>query len=280
MLAHLSEFISYLRGERGLSPHTLEAYQRDILAFGDKDLTQENLCEYLAHMQKQGYAPASMARALIACKVFHRFLVRENYLPHSSLNLDSPKLWRLLPDVLTCQEVDHLLAAPDPTTETGARDKAILEVLYASGLRVSELCGLTIHSVDHQSVRVLGKGNKERIVPIGSKALQAIDYYLLHFRTHQQDQHLFLSVKGHAMNRVAVWRQVKIYAKKSGIKKNIYPHALRHAFATHLLENGAELRVIQDMLGHASIATTDRYTHVNMQQVQVAFRKFHPKNTG
>jgi len=278
MHSHLLDFLNYLRGERGLSPHTIAAYQRDIASFEFQELTQETLCQHLARMQAEGYAPASIARALIACKVFHKFLIREGLIPQQALYLDTPKLWQLLPDVLTCVEVERLLAAPDPTTYLGSRDKAILEVLYASGLRVSELCALDLYAIDDGAVRVLGKGGKERVVPIGSQALQAVDHYLLYFRGHHACDRLFLTKRHQAIHRVEVWRQVKSYAKQAGIKKNIYPHALRHAFATHLLENGAELRVIQDMLGHASIATTDRYTRVSIQHVHDAFQKFHPRN--
>jgi integrase/recombinase XerD len=218
-----------------------------------------------------------MARALIALKVFHRFLVKEALMPSEPLNLDTPKLWRYLPDVLNAQEVEALLSAPDPNTSTGARDKAILEVLYGCGLRVSELCSLTLYAVDDLAVKVKGKGDKERLVPIGKKAIEAIDHYLLYHRKECQQEALFITQKGKAVDRVLVWRQIKEYAKLAGITKNVHPHTLRHAFATHLLENGADLRVIQELLGHASIATTDRYTHVSLARLKESFYKHHPR---
>lgn len=194
-----------------------------------------------------------------------------------TLYLDSPKLWQLLPEVLSCAEVDGLLAMPDTTTDIGARDKAILEVLYASGLRVSEVCSLDLHDLDDEMVKVTGKGGKQRVVPIAASAVKWVDHYLLHHRKgEEKEEALFLSMKGKRVDRIAIWNRLKQYAKQAGIQKNISPHTLRHSFATHLLENGADLRVIQEMLGHASIATTDRYTHIQQRYLQEAFEKFHP----
>lgn len=276
----LAEFLAYLRSERGLSPHTVEAYHHDIATFlGDKapgQVTQEMV---LIHFKGTSYATATIARKLIALKVFFRFLVREGQLTTNVAHtLESPKLWQLIPEILSHDEVERLLAAPDPETFVGARDRAILETLYASGLRVSELCGLEMTDVDDVTVRVLGKGGKERLVPIGRKALSAIDHYLVTYRDGFADQkRLFLSNKGKPIDRITVWKRIKHYAKEAGIEKTISPHTLRHAFATHLLDGGADLRVIQEMLGHASIATTDRYTHMSRRGVQEAFKKFHPK---
>jgi integrase/recombinase XerD len=169
-----------------------------------------------------------------------------------------------------------LLAQPDPETALGARDKAILEVLYASGLRVSELCGLNIQDVGEEAVRVKGKGSKERIVPIAPSALQSVDHYLGKFR-EDEEKALFIGPHGKRIDRTVVWARVKFYAKKAAISKEISPHTLRHSFATHLLENGADLRVIQEMLGHSSISTTDRYTHISRKHLHEAFEKFHPR---
>lgn len=287
----IDDFLMYISSEKGLANNTVEAYRRDITAFlshvsalGISDLKgirQEHIVAFLSHQKSQNYASSSIGRALIAIKVFFRFLKRENVLQENiAYYLDTPKLWQLIPSVLTCQEVEALLAQPDVQTAAGARDKAILELLYACGLRVSEVCGVGIYDVDDAFVRVMGKGSKERMVPIGKKALEAIDYYLIHFRGQNdsgRQQSLFVSRTGKAVTRMFVWRMIKCYAKKAGIIKNISPHTLRHSFATHLLDNGADLRVIQELLGHASIGSTDRYTHVSRTRLQDAFNVCHPR---
>lgn len=178
---------------------------------------------------------------------------------------------------MTQTEVTRLLEAPDPETFLGARDRAIIEMLYGSGLRVSELCSLSIYSIDETSVKVMGKGRKERIVPVGRKAVEAVDHFLVRFRDQFEGEALFVTKRGKALDRVAVWRIIKHYAGQAGIQKPISPHTLRHSFATHLLDHGADLRVIQEMLGHSHIGTTDRYTHVSQSRLQEAFSKFHPK---
>lgn len=276
----LSDFISYIRSEKGLSSHSIEAYQRDISYFLQgfvPPFHQEQVIQHLASLKSQNYASASMARALMALKVFFRFLYREGVNETDiTLAIESPKLWQLIPEILTIEEVERLLQAPVPMDYTQARDRAILELLYASGLRVSELCELKIYSVDDVSVKVFGKGKKERVVPVGKKALEAIDTYLT-YRDQFSSEILFLSVKGKSLDRATIWRIVKHYAKKAGIVKSISPHTLRHSFATHLLEMGADLRIIQEMLGHASIATTDRYTHLTTSHLSESFSRFHPR---
>lgn len=287
----INDFLVYLASEKGLAQNSIDAYRRDLEAFagffGLKDLPgleeigEEHLVAFLAQMASQQYADASRVRALMALKVFFRFLKREGYLKHDlALHLSSPKLWQRLPQVLDSEEVQRLLQQPDGSTAMGARDRAILEVLYASGLRVSEVCSLTLYSVDDTFVRVKGKGGRERLVPIGAKALEAVDHYLTHFRDSsdsERQQALFVSRGGRAMDRVAIWRMIKRYAAKAGIAKPMSPHTLRHSFATHLLNNGADLRVIQEMLGHSSISSTDRYTHVSPTHLQEAFDAFHPR---
>ncbi len=288
----LLDFIVYLRSEKGLSSNTVEAYQRDLTSFFKvvkshgieciNIINQEEIIAFLSWMKEKRYASASISRALIAIKVFFRFLLREKILvKNPAETLESPKLWQLIPEVLSQAEVEKLLAQPDPQTFAGARDRAILEVLYASGLRVSELCGLSIHDVDDTYVRVLGKGQKERLVPIGKKALIAVDYYLVNFRDQfdsRNEPALFVTRQGKRIDRVSVWKMIKEKAKDAGIVKSISPHTLRHSFATHLLDHGADLRVIQEMLGHSNIATTDRYTHVSQRRLQETFSKFHPRN--
>lgn len=286
----LNDFFIYLTSEKGLAQNSILAYRRDLAAFQSflkqkqisslESVLEEHLIAFLADLTERQYAPTSCARALIALKVFFRFLKREGYLFQDlAEHLASPKLWQRLPSVLDKEEVEKLLKQPDPETWEGARDSAILEVLYASGLRVSEVCGLTLYSVDDTFVRVKGKGSKERLVPIGVRAVQAIDHYL-HFRDNTDsalEQALFVTRKGKAITRFAIWAMVKRYAKQAGIAKTLSPHTLRHSFATHLLNNGADLRVIQEMLGHSNISSTDRYTHVNPTHLKAAFDAFHPR---
>jgi integrase/recombinase XerD len=280
----LQTFLIYLRAEKGLAKNTLLAYERDIRLFlkiidKEAELVQEqDLLLFRATLQERGYAASSIYRAVMALKVFFRFLKREKWLPQErALYWETPKLWQLVPEVLTQKEMERLLAQPQPTDFAGARDLAILETLYACGLRVSELCGLSIQDVEETAVRVKGKGGKERIVPIAKRAVEAIDHYLLHFRKSDAESALFLTKKGRRIGRTAVWARVKLYAKAAGLAKKISPHTFRHSFATHLLENGADLRVIQELLGHSQIGTTDRYTQVSTKQMTEAFERFHPR---
>lgn len=242
-----------------------------------KEVREEDVIAFLAQMRADHYATSSICRSLVAVRVFFRFLKREGSVERDiTLHLDAPKMWQLIPEVLTTSEVDALLNAPDLNAFSGARDRALFLVLYASGLRVSEVCGLNLQDVDDQVVRVKGKGGKERIVPIAPAAVAAIDHYLVHFRK-EEGSALFVTEKNRRIDRILVWKRVKVYAKRAGINKPISPHTLRHSFATHLLENGADLRVIQEMLGHANIATTDRYTHISTQHLSDAFNAFHPR---
>jgi integrase/recombinase XerD len=285
--AWIEEFLDAIRTERGLSPHTVEAYGRDVRLFasvaGVTDWGQvnaESIFRFLRVLQERTFAPSSICRMVVAVKVFFRFLKREGKVPLDlGRYFETPKLWQLVPEVLTVAEVEALLAQPQAEDFVGARDRAMLELLYATGIRVSELCALRIGDVSDAFVKVRGKGKKERIVPIGKQAIAAVDDYLLRFyKTSQQDNGpLFVSARGKPMDRITVWNRVKLYAKKAGIEKEISPHTLRHSFATHLLENGADLRLIQDMLGHEDIGTTDRYTHVAGHRLKSAFKNFHPR---
>lgn len=278
---HLSEFIAYLRSEKGAADNTIQAYERDLRLFltqAEPPFCHEKIIAHLAMLKAKGYATSSIARSLMAIKVFCRFLCREGVLSKNiALVVDSPKLWQRIPDVLTIEEVAELLETLEATTFDDARDRAILELLYGSGLRVSELCQLSLYSVDDRSVKVLGKGAKERVVPIGSMAIDALDRYL-NWRGHFDSPLLFLTYKGRPIDRFFVWKMVKRCAKRAGILKTVSPHTLRHCFATHLLQMGAELRVIQELLGHANIATTDRYTHLMVDRIQESFKQFHPRN--
>lgn len=286
------KFITYLLIEKGLSKATIEAYKKDVLFFSHflekegmkqfSEISDDQILSYLTFLQEREYASSSRARIIFALKVFFRFLQREKHIGEKPLLfLESPKVWQLIPEVLTIGEIEKLMQIPNKNTFEGARDKAILEVLYGCGLRVSELCLLNINDVNDEQIKVYGKGGKERCVPIGKHAIIAIDQYLLIYRDQfacKNHQALFLSSRGKRIDRVTIWKQIKEYAKSAGITKIISPHTFRHSFATHLLERGADLRIIQEMLGHATISSTERYTHVNQKQLQEAFFRFHPHN--
>ncbi len=284
----ITGFLAYIETEKGLSSNTVEAYLRDISCFKEflikkniskfQDVNQKEIIEYLGYL-KENYATASIARIFIAIKVFFRFLKKENAIETDITRyLDLPKVWQFLPCVMTYSEVEDLLNQIDIKTFIGARDKAVFELIYATGIRVTEACNVKIMDVFDNFVKVDGKGKKQRIIPVGQKALDAIDYYLLNFRKEKKDfQFLFVSNKFKKIDRITIWNRIKFYAKKANIKKNISPHTLRHSFATHLLENGADLRLIQDMLGHEDISTTDRYTHISKAHLKKAFENFHPR---
>lgn len=283
----LRDFLDYIRSEKGLSAHTIEAYGRDLALFSEflqakpwQEVASETIVAFLAWLQSRSYASSSVCRILVSIKVFFRFLKKEGKIPIDlSCYFDTPKIWQLVPEVLTIEEVDLLLAAPKPEDWIGSRDRAILELLYATGMRVSELCQLKISDLSDTFVKVWGKGKKERIIPVGRKAIVAVDHYLLHHRPDCKEDKapLFVSQKGGAISRMIVWSRVKAYARLAGIPKEVSPHTLRHSFATHLLENGADLRLIQDMLGHEDIGTTDRYTHVTGARLHSVFSSFHPR---
>ena len=283
----IADFLDHLRSERGLSSNTISAYGRDLAAFSSfvkhldwASICSEDILSFLGSLQAKRFASSSICRRLVAIKVFFRFLKREGVIATDlGRYFETPKIWQLIPEVLQIEEVDLLLEQPKGDCRIGARDKAMLELLYATGMRVSELCGLCLNDLSDTFVKVRGKGKKERIVPVGKKAIAAVDHYLLHYRGEVRDENgpLFVSSRGKPVDRMSVWKQVKMYAKKAGIAKSISPHTLRHSFATHLLEGGADLRLIQDMLGHEDIGTTDRYTHVTGGRLRAAFKAFHPR---
>lgn len=283
----IDDFTDHLRSEKGLSLHTIEAYERDVRTFAasleNKDwnaVSTESLLRFLTLLKEKSYASSSICRMLVAVKVFFRFLKKEKIV-ESDLGryFDTPKLWQLIPEVLSIEEVDALLAQPKKDDFIGSRDRAILELLYATGMRVTELCRCLLSDLSDTFVKVKGKGKKERVIPVGKKAIEAIDHFLVHFRGKASEENapLFITARGKPIDRVTVWGRVKVYARSAGISKAISPHTLRHSFATHLLENGADLRLIQDMLGHEDIGTTDRYTHVTGHRLKAAFHTFHPR---
>jgi integrase/recombinase XerD len=282
----LDTFLVYLTIEKGFSIHTVDGYRRDLQAlfafFKEQKIepdqaTDQDIISFLSTHKQQHKAPATLMRYLASIKVFYRFLKKGR--GGSKLlakNIENPKLWQTLPQVLSEHEVDALLQAPDDSTPFGARDKAILEVMYACGLRASECVHLKLEDVSDTFIKVIGKGNKMRIVPIHKTALDHIDHYLTHFRK-RASIYLFVGKNNTPLSREALWKLVKTYAKKAGIDKKISPHTLRHSFATHLLDNGADLRIIQELLGHSNISTTDKYTHVSNQKLIDRFDQFHPK---
>ncbi len=279
-------FLSYLSAERGVSSHTLDAYRRDLAALrlflkGTpwREVKVDQLQEFLTALQAKGRASTSRARALYAVRTFFRFLRAEGLIARNPASLlEAPKLWQKLPEVLSQEEAQRLLAAPLLDKDRGLRDLALLLLLYAAGLRVSELCSLNIKDLGDVEVRVMGKGRKERLVPVAPVAVMAIDRYLaLRSPEEESETPLFLAARGGRISRGEVARVVKKTARKAGIAKQVTPHTLRHSFATHLLQGGADLRVIQELLGHATIATTDRYTHLSQQFVAESFDAFHPR---
>jgi len=279
----IRDFLVFAVVEQGLSHNTIVAYKGDIKQFVEgmktKKLEKQDIVTHLSRLRDRGYASSSIYRALIALKVFFRFVKREGGISSDPTELlDLPKISQLIPEVLTQHEVECLLSMPDIGTARGVRDRAILETLYATGIRISELCALRVYDVGEREMRVRGKGGKERIVLIGEEALFAIDRYLTWCCHGKRDNPpLFITKKGQQIRREFIWRQVKFYTRIAGIKKNVSPHTLRHSFATHLLEQGADLRVIQEILGHTDIATTQRYMHASTKHLFDAFDGSHPR---
>ena len=290
----IDAFMAFLALERGLARNTRESYQRDLdqaAAFFAK--LERSGWEKVTHRDGAAWVqsihgkPASVARKLTALRVFARHLVREKRRADDFTELlTGPKLGRRIPGTLTAEEVARLLAAPSGGDPRALRDRALLELFYSSGLRVSELAALMLQLVDLENgfIRVFGKGSKERIVPVGGKALDALTAYLVSGRPHlvkpKTGSQFFLNNRGSALSRVMLWKLVKKHAARAGLTKNVKPHGLRHSFATHLLTGGADLRAIQEMLGHASISTTQIYTAVEPQRLLDQHAKFHPRNRG
>ena len=295
MKKFIEEFINYLSVERGLALNTLLAYRRDLTKYIQylekitvKDINnieRGHITEFMYDQKKQGLSANSISRSLAAIKMFHRFLVRERMLKEDPSGLvETPKLWKRVPDVLTINEIESMIQASRGRTWRAVRDNAILELFYASGIRVSELINLKLENLnlDLGYLRCTGKGNKERVIPMGKKACEAIKKYCLLARPRLSKDPLvtalFLSRLGKKNSRQNIWKMIKAYAQKAGIKKEIKPHTLRHSFATHLLEHGADLRSVQEMLGHADISTTQIYTHVDRARLKAVHKQFHPRS--
>jgi len=289
----IEEYLDYLGVERGLAANTLESYGRDLRQFSAYiksrnasfgELDRLDILTYLDGIKKQGKSTATVSRSLASIRSFFKFLSHEGKISTDpAAELDSPKVEKKLPSVLSLQDVEALLYKPDNTTPGGIRDRAMFEVLYATGIRVTELVSLTMSDVNLEAgfIKCLGKGNKERIVPLGSVAIKALHTYLTTGRTKlvrsREVRSLFVNHHGRQLTRQGFWKLLKKYARESGIDANITPHTLRHSFATHLLENGADLRSVQEMLGHADISTTQIYTHVTKTRLREIYDKAHPR---
>ncbi|MFH1411025.1 MAG: site-specific tyrosine recombinase XerD [Candidatus Omnitrophota bacterium] len=289
----IEQFVFFLEAERAVSRNTVQAYTRDLKKLSQylKDintdivkLRREDLVAFLMQLKDKDLSATTIARNLAAIKTFCKFLVAERIVEENVAALvETPRTWKRIPDVLSKEEVELLIEAPEGKRPADLRDKAVLEIMYASGLRVSEVSGLKRGSVNLESdfVKCSGKGGKERIVPMGREAKKALVKYLEHGREKllkgRQDEHLFLSKFGRQLSRQSLWKIIKKYAKAAGILKHITPHTLRHSFATHLLEGGADLMGVQEMLGHADISTTQIYTHVNKDRLRKTHEKFHPR---
>ncbi len=281
----IDAFLDHLTVERGLASNTRIAYRADLAQFTDflqrrgiehlNAAQRQHITEYLLHRRKGGLSARSLSRHLAAIRMFCRFLSREKLLAMDvTQTIDSPKLWRTLPHTLDYGEVERLLAVPNTRTKLGLRDRAMLEFMYATGLRVSEVAHIKLGDITFEAgfLRSVGKGNKERIVPIGKHAIEWVQRYLHEARGSlakaENLGEVFLSTRGKPLSRKTIWVLIKKYARRAGITKNITPHTLRHSFATHLLDNGGDLRVIQEMLGHADISTTQIYTHVDQRRLK------------
>ncbi|HEY7685143.1 MAG TPA: site-specific tyrosine recombinase XerD [Gemmatimonadales bacterium] len=290
----LEQFRDYLALEAGNSRHTVESYVRDVRrlvthAAGKgvskpDEVTAAQLREFVYDLKDIGLSPATIHRQISALRTYFRFLVGEGYLARNpSERIESPKRWRTLPTVLTQAETDRLLSAPTPEDPRGTRDRALLEFAYATGARVSELVGLTLQDIlfEEGVARLFGKGAKQRLVPVGRRALGAVALYARETRpTLDRGKGrgmLFLNARGTPLSRVGAWGIITQAAKRAGISKRVTPHTLRHTFATHLLEGGADLRAVQEMLGHADLATTQLYTHVDREYLRSVHKQFHPR---
>ena len=294
MKQFLEEFLNYLSVERGLSPNTIIAYQRDLKKYSaflsrrgiaDVDaIKREDITHFMQRQKQAGLSANSICRELAAIKMFHRFMARERLAKEDPTNLlETPKLWKRIPEVLSAAEMEAMIRASQGKRWQNVRDNAILELLYASGMRVSELVELRNENVNTEVgyVRCIGKGRKERIIPIGKRAGVAVKRYSETVRGKLAKRgvtpHLFLSRLGKKISRQSIWKIIKSHARKANIKKAIKPHTIRHSFATHLLEHGADLRSVQEMLGHSDISTTQIYTHIDKEKLRRVHREFHPR---
>ncbi|GBD80294.1 tyrosine recombinase XerD [Tetragenococcus halophilus subsp. halophilus] len=291
----VTDYLHYLLIERGLSSNTRKSYQRDLeqyLAFlHEKEITdwqnvdRYTIVSFLQLLQNEKKSAATLTRMVTSLRRFHQFLRQERYTDHDPMqHIDSPKKTQKLPDTLSLSEVERLIETPDTKKVLGIRDRTILEVMYATGLRVSELIGLKLNDL-HLAMGLMqttGKGDKERIVPLGDMAIHWLETYLEEARPilcqkHPEEEYLFVNGHGTSLSRQGVWKNLKALVLKAGIMKNVTPHTLRHSFATHLLENGADLRTVQELLGHADISTTQIYTHITKKRMTDVYKQYFPR---
>jgi integrase/recombinase XerD len=290
----IESFLNYLFVERGLAKNTLNSYRQDLNFYkqylsknnisGFSQTSKANIVNFMSNQKDKGISSNSIARRLTAIKSFYRFLVRERIIKNDPTSLmETPRLWKKIPDTLSISEVETLIAQPNTREKIGIRDRAILDIMYATGMRASEVINLRLDNInlDMGFVRCRGKGNKERIIPFGKQARIAVNRYLERSRANlakkKNSDYLFLNRFGTRMSRQSLWKIIKKYAKAARIKKAIRPHILRHSFATHLLEGGADLRSLQEMLGHSDISTTQVYTHINKERLKTIHKMFHPR---
>jgi integrase/recombinase XerD len=291
----LKEYLAYLKLEKNLSGNTISSYRNDIYSFirfleehkieDPSKIESRIIIRFFTNLEKIGLTSSTAARYFSSLKGFLNYLFTNNYIKNNPIEkVSPPKLGKTLPGVLSFEEIDKILSLPDTNEILGLRDKTILEVFYACGLRISELISLKLSDLflNEEMIRVFGKGSKERIVPIGSSAINWINVYLTKSRPLLQkkmksENHLFLNSRGSKLSRMGVWKIVSRYIKESGIEKDAHPHTFRHSFATHLIEGGADLRSVQEMLGHADISTTQIYTHIDREFIKQVHKQFHPR---
>ena len=291
----LKEYLSHLKLEKNLSENTLSSYKNDISTFisflsdykiaDPSDISTENLTTFFKTLKNIGLTSTSTARYFSSLKGFFLYLLKNNYIIKNPLEkISAPKLSKKLPEVLNINEVDKILAQPNVSDTLGLRDKAILELLYACGTRVSELTNLKLSDLflNEEVIRVFGKGSKERLIPIGSSAIEWVGKYIKESRSvllriSKSGNYVFLNSRGSKLSRMGIWKIIDRYVKEAGIQKEVHPHTFRHSFATHLLEGGADLRAVQEMLGHADISTTQIYTHIDRDYIKQVHKQFHPR---
>jgi integrase/recombinase XerD len=292
--AAIHSFLSYLRVEKALSQNTIDAYRRDLEKFSEfaterglkkpVQVKRGDIVDFLGTLYVRKLDARSVARHLVSLRQLFRFLLAEELIPEDPVvTVESPKFRQSLPEFLSVEEVDRLLSQPDAASTLGLRDKAMIELLYSAGLRVSELCNLAVDDlhVEAGSLRCIGKGNKERLVPVGKRALTVLQLYILKGRPEilgeRTSKYLFLNRRGGKLDRISFWRTLGSYGRKAGLRKALKPHMLRHSFATHLLDRGADLRSVQIMLGHSDISTTQIYTHVVEERLKHVYKAHHPR---
>jgi integrase/recombinase XerD len=283
----IDRYVQYLQIEKGVARNTLEAYRHDLAMYAEHlgstgllDAKSAQVSAFIKFLYQRSLKPRSAARAIAAVRGLHRFLILDRATTENpTATVEAPKWWKPLPHVLSLEEVDRLLSAPDASTPAGLRDKAMLEVIYATGLRVSELVGLRMDGLhlDNGFVRCVGKGDKERVIPLGVPAIEAVTAYLKSGRPRVASELVFVGDRGRSLSRATFEATVRQYGRQVNIRKKLTPHVLRHSFATHLLERGADLRAVQMMLGHTNISTTEIYTHVIRERLKTVYKTFHPR---